>query len=44
MSKYTLFQSLLPRVLAMRREGCTYRAIADQLGYTKKQIETLPGA
>lgn len=25
----------------MREEGCTYRQIADQLGYTKKQIEEL---
>ena len=39
--QYTLVQSLLPRVLAMREEGCTYRQIADQLGYTKKQIEEL---
>ena len=28
--QYTLVQSLLPRVLAMREEGCTYRQIADQ--------------
>ena len=25
----------------MREEGCTYRQIADQLGYTKKQIVEL---
>ena len=39
--QYTHVQGLLPSVLAMREEGCTYRQIANRYGLAKEQIEEL---
>ena len=39
--QYTHVQGLLPSVLAMKKEGYTYRQIADRFSLTKEQIEEL---
>lgn len=38
---YTHVQKLLPSVLAMKENGCTYRQIANHFGLTKEQIKNL---
>lgn len=39
--EYAHVKELLPGVMAMREEGCTYRQIANRYGVTKEQIEEL---